>query len=215
MSEKTKNGFNLAADKTAIWGPDLVSPECRIAFADNLVTAKSSKEGAKPKFGCTLLASKSDEAVKADLKKIQATCALMLQDLFGDKAADAMKTFKANRMYFRDGDTPSATGKIYTGYEGMWAIVAKNEFGAGHSRGFKVIGKLPEQFESGMIVRASIQPYLNQDGFSWGLRAIKFIKDDGTRFGGAPDASGLLDEFDSAVDAAANSNNSGLNVGLL
>jgi len=47
---------------------------------------------------------------------------------------------------------------------------------------------------------------LNQDGFSWKLRTIKFIEDDGVTFGGAPDPSSLLDGLDQAVQATNNNN---------
>jgi len=83
----------------------------------------------------------------------------------------------------------------------------------GHSRGWKILnpGLSPESFEGGMICRLTVQPYLNQDGFSYSLRAIKLVKDDGVRFGGAPDPSGVMDHLDEAV-SAVNADMGGLSI---
>ena len=87
----------------------------------------------------------------------------------------------------------------------------KSAFPAGHYQGFKVIGKEVEEFQSVKLSIGVVQPYLNEDGFAWILRTVKFLENDGVSFGGAPDPSGLLDGLNEAVQAVQN-NESGLDL---
>lgn len=200
---KTPNGFNIVKGDNfiCIFGKDAVTPVGRIAFVDTLVKASGKPT---PKYGVAFLASKTDEKAKPELKAIQEMGKLMAVDLWGDKAGDMLKRIK--RPLFGNGDEPSSTGKIYEGYAGNWVINARNAHNHEHAKGFKILGNmLPEQFESGMLCRLVVVPCLSSDGFSYGLRAIKFVNDDGVRFGGAPDPTGLLSNLDEAV-SAVNSN---------
>lgn len=201
MADKTKNGFTLNAKWGGIFGMDIASPLGRIAFVS--LDKPTGQNGQTPKYGLALLVSKTDEAQKAHLKAIQEMCKLMVNDLWGDRAEEMVKKIK--RGFFSNGDTPSSTGLVYEGYAGNWVINARNANPNGHSRGFKILnpGMAPESFESGMICRLTIQPYLNADGFSYSLRAIKLVKDDGVRYGGAPDPTGVIDHLDEAVAAAS------------
>ncbi len=130
-------------------------------------------------------------------------CKLMAQDLWGANAEENLKKIK--RGYFGDGDSPSTTGKVYDGYAGTRVINARNGKPRGHNQGWRILneGMEPEQFEAGMICRLTLQPFLNSDGYSYSLRAIKFIKDDGVRFGGAPDPASVMDHLDNAVAAVS------------
>jgi len=205
---KTPNGFsiNKGDNYIGIFGKDIPSPLGRIAFVDTLTKAAGTPT---PKFGVALLIDKNDEAQKPELKAIQEMAKLMAIDLWGEQAANMLKKIKRN--VFSNGDEPSSTGKIYEGYPGNWVINARNAYPAGHAKGFKVYGNFEvEQFQSGMICRLVISPYLNSDGFSYTLRAIKMVKDDGVRFGGAPDPTNLLDNLDQAV--AAVTTNSEINL---
>jgi len=198
--KKTANGFfiNKGEGFIGIFGKDCVTPVGRIAFV-NLETPTGKPT---PKYGLSLLVDKKDEASKAELKAIQEMGKLMLVDLWGDKAADMAKKIK--RPVFGDGDEPSNTGKVYEGYPGNWVISARNQYSHEHARGFKILNNmLPGQFQSGMLCRLVVCPYLNADGFSYSLRAIKLVKDDGVRFGGAPDPSSLLANLDDAVAAVS------------
>ncbi len=205
-NDKTPNGFSInkgtdlsGVPFSGIFGTDTVTPVGRIAFVD-LVTPK----GQRPKYGLALLVSKTDEKAKPELKALQEKCKLMAIDFWGDKAGDMLK--KAKRPFLGNGDEPSSTGKIYEGYAGNWVINARNKNSSDHAQGFKVLGNmLPDQFQSGMLCRLVVAPYLNADGYSYTLRAIKLVNDDGVRFGGAPDPTGLLDNLDDAV-SAVNSN---------
>lgn len=204
MSDKTTaNGFYISKGDNyiGIFGKDCVTPVGRIAFVDTLVTPQGTPT---PKFGVTLLASKTDEKAKPELKAIQEMARLMALDLWGDRAQEMLKKIK--RPFLNDGDEPSSTGKVYEGFPGNWVINARNKFNHEHTKGFKILNNmLPEQFQAGMLCRLVVSPYLNSDGFSYSLRAIKFVSDDGVRFGGAPDPSSLLENLDDAV-AAVQSN---------
>lgn len=207
MSDKTTaNGFyiNRGDNYIGIYGKDIATPLGMIAFANGLATASGKP---KPKFAIALLFGKTDESVLPEVTAIKNMAKLMAVDLWGDKAGDMLK--RIQYPLFGDGDQPSkTTGKVYEGYEGNFVINAKNEFGAGHAKGFKILGGMEaEQFESGMVCRLTVCPYLNSDGFSYKLRAIKYVadKDKGIRFGGAPDPTGVIDNLDQAV-AAVSSN---------
>lgn len=214
---KTANGFTIHSGTgkngipySGIYGTALATSLGRIAFVN---LAAPSGVGDQAKYSVAHLTPKdSPENEKNMLRAIQTICKLMMVDFWGDKAGDLFKRIK--RPILVDGDEPSSTGKIYDGYPGNWIINAKNKFPAGHTQGFKILNPnmLPEQFESGMICRLVVTPYLNADGFSYGLNDIKFIsaKDDGVRFSGVPDSSGLIDHLDEAV-AAVNSNATNLN----
>lgn len=213
MSNKTPNGFSIqipTKDKpfSGIYGKDVASPLGRIAFV-NLVRP-AGRPGDKPKYGVALLVPKAEglhdktlEQQTAHLKEIQEMCKLMIQDLWGANAAENVKKIK--RGIFGDGDSPSTTGKVYEGYPGNRVINARSGMPLGHSQGWRILneGMEVERFEGGMICRLTLQPYLNADGFSYSLRAIKLIKDDGVRFGGAPDPTGVIDHLDEAVAAAS------------
>lgn len=201
MSNKTANGFTLNPKWGGIYGQDIASPLGRIAFVS--LDKATGQNGQTPKYGLALLVSKTDEAQKVYLKKMMDMMKLMIKDLWGDRAAEMIKKIK--RGFFADGDASSSTGKTYEGYPGNWVINARNAEPNGHSQGFKILnaGMAPEAFEGGMICRLTVQPYLNADGFSQSLRAVKLIKDDGIRFGGAPDPTGVIDHLDEAVAAAS------------
>lgn len=210
---KSPNGFTVQVwtkDRpySGIYGTDIASPLGRIAFV-SLATAVGAP-GQKPKFGLSLLVPKKEglgdksfENQKEFLVGIQKQCLLMAQDLWGDKAQDNLKLIK--RQFLRNGDDESSNGKTYEGYPGNYVIIARNAMPLGHNRGWKILNpdKTVDSFESGMICRLTIQPYLNADGFSYALRAIKLIKDDGVRFGGAPDPSSTIDHLDEAVAAVS------------
>lgn len=205
MNDKTTaNGFyiNRGDNYIGIYGKDLPSPLGMIAFANNLKTPSGKPT---PKYGVALLVDKNDAEQKPQIDAIKNMAKLMAMDLWGDKAGEMLKKIKYPLL--KDGNEPSTTtGKVYDGYPGNWVINAKNVHNHTHSQGFKIIGGMePEQFESGMVCRLTICPYLNSDGFSFKLRAIKYVaaKDKGVRFGGAPDPTGVIDSLDDAVSAAA------------
>lgn len=208
MSNKTANGFTLNTQWGGIFGTDIATALGRIAFIS--LDKPTGLNGQTPKYGLALLTPKKEglhdktiEQQVTHLKAIQEMCKLMVQDLWGARAEEMLK--KTKRGIFVDGDTASSTGKVYEGYPGNWVINARNASPAGHSRGWKILnpGMAPESFESGMICRLTVQPYLGPDGFSYSLRAIKMVKDDGVRFGGAPDPTGVIDNLDAAVAAAS------------
>lgn len=200
-ADKSKNGFTFNRQWGGIYGTDLASPLGRIAFVS--LDKPTGLNGQTPKYGLSLLVPKDDADQKPFLVGIQTQCKLMISDLWGDKADEMLK--KTKRPFLRSGDEPSSTGKVYEGYAGTWVIVARNGKPMGHNQGWRILNpdKTPDSFEGGMICRLTIQPYLGPDGFSYTLRAIKLVKDDGVRFGGAPDPTGVIDHLDEAVAAVS------------
>jgi len=187
-------------------GSDTLTPVGRIAFVN---LAKPNVKFDPPKYGATLLFDKKDETVLKTLKSIQALCNDMAEEfckiLFArekpkmlyPKFKEAIIAGFAAQPIFRDGDM-----KEYDGFAGNWYIVAKNDKRPGMSGGIKILDdKMPEEFESGMLVRAQIQPYLDKKGFSYKMRGIRMLADDGIRFSVAPDGASLLAAMDDAVDA--------------
>jgi hypothetical protein len=199
MSDKTtKNGFFISKGEgyVGIHGKDILTPPGRIAFV-NLVTPTGSPT---PKYGLSLLVDKNDQQAQKQLAEIKTMGKLMAVDLWGENAGTMIKKIK--RPIFGDGDEPSSTGKTYEGYPGNLIINARNKNNHESARGFKIHGNmLPDQFQSGMICWLIVQPYLNADGFSYTLRGVKLKEDDGKRFGGAPDPSGLFDALGEAESA--------------
>jgi len=206
MSNKTANGFTLNPKWGGIFGVDIATPLGRLAFVN--LDKPTGQNGQTPKYGVAFLMpkgeglhTKSYEEQKKHLVAMQEQAKLMIQDLWGARAAEMVKKMK--RGIFVDGDVASSTGKVYEGYPGNWVINPRNAEPNGHSRGWKILndGMSPEMFESGMICRLTVQPYLGVDGFSYSLRAIKLVHDDGVKFGGAPDPSGVIDNLDEAIQA--------------
>lgn len=213
----TPNGFSIIVPSkekpyTGIFGKPVAAPLARAAFV-NLGTPVGAP-GQKPKYGLALLTPKNEglhnktlDQQKVHLKAIQDMCKLMAADFWGDKAGEMAAKIK--RGIFGDGDR-SSTGKVYEGYPGCHVINARNAYPNGHAQGWKLLNKgwVPEQIEGGMIVRCVVQPFLNNDGFSYSLRDLMVVHDDGVRFGGAPDSSHLIEELEGAA-AAADANISG------
>lgn len=200
MSEdKTKNGFTLNKKWGGIFGKDIASPLGRLAFVS--LDKPTGMAGTTPKFGFTLLVDKTDKKELEFLKAIQEMYKLMCADLWGAKAPEMVAKFKY--PVFRDGDEPSTAGKVYEGFEGKWVLVCKNPRGPGQVNGITIKPDATpiEKFEAGVIVRATIQPYVGPDGVSYQARAVKLVNDDGVRFGGAPDPTGVIDHLDDAVAA--------------
>lgn len=215
---KTPNGFHIHSGKdengvpySGIYGKDTITPIGRLAFV-HLATPQG--QGARAAYSVNLLVDKKNEQYIKELKEIQQMCKLMAMDFWGARAEDMLKKIK--RPFFINGDEPSSTGKVYDGYPGHWIIQARNKEPKGVTKGFKVLGsKMAEELEAGMFARLGVTPYLNADGYSYKLRAVRFEGDDGVRFGGAPDPALLFDHLEEAVAAVAN-DASGVNLdGLL
>jgi hypothetical protein len=201
------NFFNFGKGVMA-YGPRVITPLARIAFPK-----LDQPSGDYNKYGCTLLFDKADEGQKEQLKKLQAVCVemadLFCKQLFKEvnKTFDEKKyaAFKAEvvasmagRPFLKSGDTSK-----YEDFHGMWVINP-------NSKNQPVIldGKRAEDFKSGVLVRAEVQPAISKQGYSYGLIAIRLVKDDGKRFGGTGSAAPseqLWGSFKDEVAAASES----------
>ena len=190
--------------KDGVHGNDVVTPVGRCAF---LNLDKPNTTFDPPKYGLTLLFKKDDEAAKAQLKAMQAMC-LEMADVFAKnlwnktdkkipfaKFKEATVAKMAAQPIFRDGDMAK-----YESHHGCWYIVAKN---AKITEVTFLDGRIPQEFEPGMLVRCQVQPYVDQKGFAYKLRGIRLVKDDGERFRTAPSGGNLLAAIDDAVDAVS------------
>lgn len=195
-----------------VHGNDVITPVGRAAFL--YLTKRNDKfpnpRTGKGKYGITLLFKKDDEIIKTQLKAVQDMCVDMANFFAQNqwKKTDKKIPFAkfkesviaafAGQPFLRDGDTTK-----YEGFSGHWYIVAKNDEISGAGGIVLQDNRHPEEFEAGMLVRAQVQPYLDKKGFSYKLRRLKLIKDDGFRFAAAagPDLLSSLDEGIEAISA--------------
>ena len=177
-------------------GEDIPTPVGRAAF---VYLDKPNTKFAPAKYGLTILFDKKDKKAIEQLRAIQAMCTEMATELFKGKVP---KNFE--QPIFRDGDGESSK---YEGFPGNWYIVAKND----KRSGFTILDDvLPEAIEAGMLVRAQVQPYVDPKGFSYKLRGLRLVKDDGVRFKVAPDGTALIKGLDEAVAAVSVSGSTSL-----
>lgn len=201
----TDEKYKLNEKYRGIYGKDVVLPLARCTF---LNLKEPNTKFNPPKYGLTLLVQKENNPEENLLQAAKTVCSEMLAQLTEYlhqldtkekktklSLADYRKEFKIRMKYphFRDGDSLEK----YDGHVGNWVIVAK----AGDITKVKILdGRTPDDFIAGQIVRAQVTPYLGPDGFSYQLRALRLIKDDGVRLagGGAVD---MLSQLDDAVEA--------------
>lgn len=187
-------------------GEDQASPLGRIAF---LYLDKPNTKFDPPKYGLTHLYDKNNEEVKKTLKAIKNHCLEMASEFCKylyekDKPKVSLDEFSksiiagfAGQPIFRDGDLAK-----YEGFPGNYYIVAKNDA----LKNITFIGDTANtEYEGGQICRIQIQPYLDKKGFSYKLRGIKLVKDDGVRFKKAPPGDSKIKDMDidSAVEEAS------------
>lgn len=190
-----------------IHGNDIFTPLCRIAFVE---LVNPNTKFVPHKYGCTLLADKKDETVKKQLKEIQTMCTAMAEQMIQASYAKLKGVKPELELYraqvlsgmtgqpiFRDGDTTA-----YEGFAGHWALVCKNKARFPDKDGFIILNNTPpEAFVAGMLVRAQVQPYCDPKGFSYKLRGLNLVKDDGLRYASAVTGVSLLAGLDEAVAA--------------
>jgi hypothetical protein len=198
-----------------VHGTDIFTPVGRAAFV--YLAKRNDKfpneRTGKGKYAVTILFPKDDESSKPQLREIQKLCNDM-SDFYAQKEwqktnkktsftafkKDLETKFALTQPIFRDGDKAA-----YEGFPGHWFIVAKNDENTG-SRGIIFMeDRSPEEFEAGHLVRAQVQPYVDNKGFSYRLVRIRLVKDDGFRFATAVKAPDLLSGLDDAVEAAKSS----------
>jgi hypothetical protein len=190
---KIKDGYYLNKFG-GLHSPDLITPWARASFV-NLKSPSTKFD--PPKYGVTLLCPRNEaeypEACKdkkAPLKIFQQTAIEMAEMLFGAKVPDLEYNFLRDGNSFVDND-----GEIYTGFKDQFVIVAKNS-----EQPTPATGQSFDTIVAGVWVRAQVQMYLNKDGYSYKLRGIKFLLDDGVRYNSAPPGDSMLNELDDVIE---------------
>lgn len=210
--------FSIIEKVRCIYGEDVITPKCRAQFV-HLVTPNTPRgfENSRKKYRIVLCQPKNLEGGEKELRKkhlemcnamfMQLTEALHALDTKAKKTklslADYRKEYQQKMKYapYRDGDTSGD----YDGYAGCELIHAN---AAGEDKEGRVIdptdaivfldGIIPQDIKAGMLVRAQIQPCLGEQGFSYTLRRIRLLADDGTRYS----SGGGTDLLSGADDAA-------------
>lgn len=163
----------------------------RLAFPD-IFTPGKFDENSEPKYGATLLVpAKSAQIAEINKAILEAATAK-----WGAKAAALVKSFEnnPNKYCFQNGDTKTN----YDGFEGNWALSAKNS-----TRPFVCDrDKSPLTAEdgkpyAGCYVNAQVDIYVQDNKWGKGVRAslkgIQFFKDGDAFAAGAP---ANADDFD-------------------
>lgn len=197
--------YKLNEKYRGVYGRDVVLPLARCTF---LNLKEPNTKFNPPKYGLTLLTPKENNPEEKLLKDVQNMAKEMFAQLTEHlhqidtkekktklSLADYRNEFKIRMKYplFRDGDTLEK----YDGHVGNWVIVAKS----GDITQVKFLdGRTPNDFAAGQLVRAQVTPYLGPDGFSYQLRVLRLIKDDGVRLAGGGPVD-MLSQLDEAVEA--------------
>lgn len=182
MSEFYMNKFGN------VFGEMMATPIGRANFI-NLKTPNTKYQPAK--YGLSILFEKKDAAVKTGLNVMIKHC----KDLIAFAASKGKKTEEFTVGPIRDGDSDK-TSK-YQGFAGKWFISAKNASQPDMiMMGKKMEVASPDLFLPGVLVRATVSPIIYDDGVSWKVHAVQFVKDDGVRFYGGPDPKSLLAALD-------------------
>ncbi len=191
-------------------GKDTYTPIGRIAFVYLVNPNTYQGDGkANSTYSVSILISKEKDAqtdavvekIKKELKPLQDAWVLKehkkTPKVPFDKFREAKLVGMAARPWIKDGDM-----KTYEGFAGHNYIQANNKVRDGKGGILFLDGRAPEEFEGGMICRLQLTPRVDSNGFSWKLKAIRLIQDDGFRFNIASGPPDLLSGLDDAVAAA-------------
>lgn len=171
---------------------DLVTPVGRVQWV--YLNEPNAKFG-DPKYSCVLLVPKTDENKQA-FANILAECQSMSSEKYGKKIPE----FKYPPVRDGNADYNDGEGKKGEEYKDCWWIKAScieppAVFDA------KREDIAPDSIKAGMHCRLLIQPIMFDNGFSYRLKAVQFVKDDGTRYRGAFDPKSKFSAFDTPEEA--------------
>lgn len=189
--------YRVFAKFNIVYGEGIRTPVGRLSFPylTKMKDPPPPKDGqpqqGAPKYEVSLLLDKKDQSVKEFVKELEGYADEMLP-LFNERAQNEIARVK---RILRDGDL--SDHEKYPNEKGMWILSARAK-------------ELPELYDSdlnpnsaeffkgGMHVRLVVEPSLSSGGLGFGLKIVKFEKDDGTRFGGTPqDYKSLLADINS------------------
>lgn len=173
------------------------TPKARLSWANQLVTPKVGDMGGKPKYSCTLIIPRTEEAW---LLRFKAKCIEVAKGEWGDKAEDMIKKGKI-KLPLRKGEEKDELD----GYDDTVVF-----FGATSIRQPQIVDRRKTRVEpdddslvySGAYVRASIRLYATSKGGTprvcVGLGNLQWLAH-GERLGGGGGVS-AEDDFDDLGD---------------
>ena len=185
----------------------VVLKNVRLGFP-KLWKAEASVDGAKPKFGATLIIEADSPEYKANVKACEAAVAFVSKKRWAEKWEKISENIERKRKAFRDGDgETNEEGDTYNGFAGNMTVVAKN------SKRPQILNrdKSPLAEEDGVVyagcyVDAVVSFYTTAEkkqggnGIFASLEIVRF-RSDGEPFGaGKLNADDFLDDLDDDLD---------------
>lgn len=170
----------------------------RLSFP-GLFTAEAFKPGDVPKFKATFLIPEGSEQFKA----VEAAILQTAKDKWGAKAEAIVKQIRnnPNKFCWQDGNT-----KSYDGYEGMFALSAKNAVRPlVIDRDKALLAEADGRPYAGCYVNASVElfGYENSgNGISASLAGVQFCGDGDAFTGGAAASEDEFENLGAGADAA-------------
>lgn len=186
-----------------VYGLDIATPVGRLVYPSLIVPkAFKGKEGqtqeknSAPRYEANILIEKSHPDVAGFIKNLKEMTDGMLEVF---NKGRSMKI--SDLEVLTDGDIQyNKDNEKYEFYKDKWVVVARNVDKP------KTIDKNGDidagVFEGGMKVKGLVTPMITTHGVSFKLRTLKYVGDDGERFGGgARDQSSLLNDGDDEAEA--------------
>lgn len=180
---------NVRGSFLKVWKPTASTPGGKLMYRANWIIDPSTPDG------------------KANIKALDEALLAVARKEWGDKAERVVKTLKADRIDYRDGDTfTTQEGDVYEGYEGMKIVKSANgKRPRVLNRDKSDLHEEDEVLESGDHCDAVVRFYTVADqerggnGIFASLELIRFRKQ-GERFGSAPVSADVLDDLDDEDD---------------
>jgi hypothetical protein len=157
----------------------LITPYGILSFP-HLFTARAAAEGATPRFSCSILFNKEQQA-SAEYAALKAAVRAAIAEEWGDAKAKDAAFLKTLRNPFRD-----AAEKEYEGYDpGMVFIAAwnNNKPGVVNLQTQPILD--PADVWAGQLARLYVRPFAYQQsgnkGVSFSLQHVQILKSEGMR----------------------------------
>lgn len=198
MNTPQKKKYYQHPEFKHVYGDQVVTPIGRLVYPSLIVPKKfkgkdgGEKQNSAPRYEGTILLAKDGGAqLQAFIDQVDAMTTEMLE-IFNK--GRSMKF--SDLEILKDGDIQyEKDPEKYDFYKGMWVIPARN---AKKPETIDKTGDIDASiFEGGMKVKGLLTPMITAHGVSYRLDTLKYIGDDGQRFGGGiRDNSHLLNEGD-------------------
>lgn len=177
-----------------VYGEGIPTPLARASWP-SLVTPKAppppkpGQEPGQPRYELTLVLPQTRE-VKAWLDSVSVMAEEMLVDFNKGRKSKLTQETAAVESLAKDGNT--FDHEKYPYYKDAFVLTARN---AKLPPIIDAQGKdlAPNTIQGGMLIRAVVTPMITASGVSYKLNAVKLMKDDNIRFGGAVSNRSYLD----------------------